>query len=110
MRGAARGGGRGDDAHRRPWPSGCAPRSTSSAAAASRSLLLEGGAELAGSFLDAGEVDQLRLFYAPLLLGGGRPLAVRSGASEVAAGERPLAVDWERSGDDVLLRARLREW
>ncbi len=74
------------------------------------SLLLEGGAELAGSFLDAGEVDQLRLFYAPLLLGGGRPLAVRSGASEVAAGERPLAVDWERSGDDVLLSARLREW
>jgi diaminohydroxyphosphoribosylaminopyrimidine deaminase / 5-amino-6-(5-phosphoribosylamino)uracil reductase len=74
------------------------------------SLLLEGGAELAGSFLDAGEIDQLRLFYAPVLLGGGRPLAVRPGAGEVAGGERPLAVDWQRSGDDMLLRARLREW
>jgi diaminohydroxyphosphoribosylaminopyrimidine deaminase / 5-amino-6-(5-phosphoribosylamino)uracil reductase len=74
------------------------------------SLLLEGGAELAGSFLEAGEVDQLRIFYAPVLLGGGRPLAVRTGASEVAGGERPLAVDWERSGEDMLLSARLREW
>jgi diaminohydroxyphosphoribosylaminopyrimidine deaminase/5-amino-6-(5-phosphoribosylamino)uracil reductase len=74
------------------------------------SLLLEGGAELAGSFLDAGEVDQLRLFYAPVLLGGGRPLAVRAGASDVAGGQRPLAVEWKRSGDDLLLSARLREW
>jgi diaminohydroxyphosphoribosylaminopyrimidine deaminase/5-amino-6-(5-phosphoribosylamino)uracil reductase len=74
------------------------------------SLLVEGGAELAGSFLDAGEVDQLRLFYAPVLLGGGRPLAVRSGVAEVTGGERPLAVECERSGDDVLLSARLREW
>jgi diaminohydroxyphosphoribosylaminopyrimidine deaminase / 5-amino-6-(5-phosphoribosylamino)uracil reductase len=74
------------------------------------SLLLEGGAELAGAFLDASEVDQLRLFYAPVLLGGGRPLATRSAASEVGAGERPLATEWERSGDDMLLAARLREW
>jgi diaminohydroxyphosphoribosylaminopyrimidine deaminase/5-amino-6-(5-phosphoribosylamino)uracil reductase len=74
------------------------------------SLLLEGGAALAGSFLDAGEVDQLRLFYAPVLLGGGRPLAVRSGMADVTGGERPLAVECERSGDDVLLSARLREW
>jgi diaminohydroxyphosphoribosylaminopyrimidine deaminase/5-amino-6-(5-phosphoribosylamino)uracil reductase len=74
------------------------------------SLLVEGGAELAGSFLDAGEVDQLRLFYAPVLLGGGRPFAARSGAAEVASGERPLAVDWQGSGDDVLLSVRLREW
>jgi diaminohydroxyphosphoribosylaminopyrimidine deaminase/5-amino-6-(5-phosphoribosylamino)uracil reductase len=74
------------------------------------SLLLEGGAELAGAFLEAGEVDQLRIFYAPVLLGGGRPLAVRAGASEVAGGERPLAVDWAPSGEDMLLSARLREW
>jgi diaminohydroxyphosphoribosylaminopyrimidine deaminase / 5-amino-6-(5-phosphoribosylamino)uracil reductase len=74
------------------------------------SLLLEGGAALAGAFLDAGEVDELRLFIAPVLLGAGRPLAVREGAPEVAAGERPLAVEWERSGDDLLARARMREW
>ena len=39
-------------------------------------MLLEGGPTLAGSFLDAGEVDELRLFVAPLVLGGAaaRPL------------------------------------
>jgi diaminohydroxyphosphoribosylaminopyrimidine deaminase / 5-amino-6-(5-phosphoribosylamino)uracil reductase len=74
------------------------------------SLLVEGGAGLAGAFLDAGEVDELRLFVAPVLLGAGRPLAIREGVAEVAAAERPLAVEWERSGEDMLVRVRLREW
>jgi diaminohydroxyphosphoribosylaminopyrimidine deaminase/5-amino-6-(5-phosphoribosylamino)uracil reductase len=76
------------------------------------SLLLEGGAELAGSFLDAGEVDELRLFIAPVVLGGeaSRPLAAGEGASGVDAAARALAMDWERSGDDLLIYARLREW
>ncbi len=34
------------------------------------SVLLEGGPHLAGAFLDAGEIDEIRLFLAPLLLGG----------------------------------------
>ena len=34
------------------------------------SVLLEGGATLAASFLAAGEIDELRLFVAPVLLGG----------------------------------------
>src|ERR1700734_1623229 len=33
-------------------------------------ILLEGGPHLAGAFLDAGEIDEIRLFLAPLLLGG----------------------------------------
>jgi diaminohydroxyphosphoribosylaminopyrimidine deaminase/5-amino-6-(5-phosphoribosylamino)uracil reductase len=74
------------------------------------SLLLEGGAELAGSFLAAGEVDELRLFIAPLVLGAGRPLAAGAGAAAIAEAQRPLATAWERSGDDMLVRARLREW
>jgi diaminohydroxyphosphoribosylaminopyrimidine deaminase/5-amino-6-(5-phosphoribosylamino)uracil reductase len=75
------------------------------------SVLLEGGATLAGSFLDAGDVDELRLFVAPVLLGGeGRPLAARPGAPAVAAAERALSLDAEPSGEDVLIRARLREW
>lgn len=76
------------------------------------SLLLEGGARLAGSFLDAGEVDELRLFVAPVVLGGAgsRPLAAGKGAGSIDAAERALAMDTERSGDDLLIRARLREW
>jgi diaminohydroxyphosphoribosylaminopyrimidine deaminase/5-amino-6-(5-phosphoribosylamino)uracil reductase len=76
------------------------------------SLLLEGGATLAGSFLDAGEVDELRLFIAPLLVGGAgaAPLAAGRGAAAIEEAQRALAMDWERSGDDLLVRARLREW
>jgi len=38
-----------------------------------RSVLVEGGAELAGALLAEGLVDRLHLFYAPILLGpGGR--------------------------------------
>jgi diaminohydroxyphosphoribosylaminopyrimidine deaminase/5-amino-6-(5-phosphoribosylamino)uracil reductase len=74
------------------------------------SLLLEGGAELAGSFMAAGEVDELRMFIAPVLLGGGRPLIAGQGAETVAAAQRPLATEFERSGEDLLVRARMREW
>lgn len=75
------------------------------------SLLLEGGATLAGSFFDAREIDELRLFIAPILLGSdARPLAVRSGEPAVAAAERALSLEAKPSGEDVLIRARLREW
>jgi diaminohydroxyphosphoribosylaminopyrimidine deaminase/5-amino-6-(5-phosphoribosylamino)uracil reductase len=76
------------------------------------SLLLEGGATLAGSFIDAGEVDELCVFIAPIVLGGAgaRPLAGGEGATRLADAQRALAMEWERSGDDLLVRARLREW
>ncbi len=74
------------------------------------SLLVEGGAALAGSILDAGEADELRVFVAPLVLGGGRPLAAGEGPARIADAAIPLACDWERSGADMLARARLKEW
>ena len=76
------------------------------------SVLLEGGPTLAGSFLDAGELDELRLFIAPILIGGAgaRPLAEGTGARLVADAWAALALDWESSGGDLLARARMREW
>jgi diaminohydroxyphosphoribosylaminopyrimidine deaminase / 5-amino-6-(5-phosphoribosylamino)uracil reductase len=74
------------------------------------SLLLEGGPVLAGSFAAAGELDQLALFIAPILLGGGRPPLEGEGAGAVGEALRALALDSEPSGDDVLVSARLREW
>jgi len=76
------------------------------------SLLLEGGPTLAGSFLDAGEIDELRMFIAPIVLGGAtaRPLAAGEGAATIADAAPALAMDWDRSGEDLLVRARLREW
>lgn len=76
------------------------------------SLLVEGGAGLAGSFVDAGEVDELRLFVAPILLGGAnaRPLAGGEGKTRIADAERALGVSHELVGDDLLITARMREW
>ena len=46
------------------------------------SLLLEGGPTLAGAFRDADEIDELRLFIAPIVVGGmlARPLIAGNGA------------------------------
>jgi diaminohydroxyphosphoribosylaminopyrimidine deaminase/5-amino-6-(5-phosphoribosylamino)uracil reductase len=75
------------------------------------SLLVEGGATLAGAFLASGEIDELRLFLAPVVLGGdGRALFQTPGASDVDSAPTALDVRSEQSGEDVLIRARMREW
>ena len=76
------------------------------------SVLLEGGPTLAGAFLDANEIDELRLFLAPIVIGGSgaRPLVGGSGAATIADAIPALSMEWERSDADLLVRARLREW
>ncbi|MDP9384263.1 MAG: bifunctional diaminohydroxyphosphoribosylaminopyrimidine deaminase/5-amino-6-(5-phosphoribosylamino)uracil reductase RibD [Actinomycetota bacterium] len=76
------------------------------------SILLEGGPHLAGAFLDAGEVDDIRLFIAPVVLGGGaaRDPLEGEGAERIADATRALSLETERIGEDVLICARLREW
>jgi diaminohydroxyphosphoribosylaminopyrimidine deaminase/5-amino-6-(5-phosphoribosylamino)uracil reductase len=77
-----------------------------------QSLLLEGGPHIAGAFLEAGEIDEARMFIAPLMLGGAKArTAVEGiGVGEIAAGARALAMETERIEDDVLVVARLKEW
>ena len=76
------------------------------------SILLEGGPKLAGAFLDAGELDELRLFLAPVVLGGSnaRDPLEGEGVERIAEATRALAFEVERIADDVLISARLREW
>jgi diaminohydroxyphosphoribosylaminopyrimidine deaminase / 5-amino-6-(5-phosphoribosylamino)uracil reductase len=76
------------------------------------SLLLEGGPTLAGAFADAGEIDELRLFVAPKLLGGAeaRPLLGGAGVGRLADARSALSMEWEACGEDLLIRARMREW
>ena len=74
-----------------------------------RAVLVEGGSDVHGAFVDAGLVDRVAVFVAPRLLGGrqatpsiggfGRPLAgaLRLGTLEVV-----------RVGDDLLIEADLR--
>jgi diaminohydroxyphosphoribosylaminopyrimidine deaminase/5-amino-6-(5-phosphoribosylamino)uracil reductase len=74
------------------------------------SLLLEGGPVLAGSFAAAGALDELELFVAPLLMGGGRAALEGKGAGLIGEALRALAIKSKPVGDDVLISARLREW
>jgi diaminohydroxyphosphoribosylaminopyrimidine deaminase/5-amino-6-(5-phosphoribosylamino)uracil reductase len=76
------------------------------------SILLEGGPHLAGNFLDAGEVDEIRLFLAPLVLGGrtARDPLEGEGVEQIADAVRALTLECERVGEDLLVSARMREW
>lgn len=72
-----------------------------------RSIMVEGGATTAASFLKAGLVNRLYLFSAPILLGGGRSWTKDLFISEM--GQRlvlksPKTVSFE---DDLLITGRL---
>jgi diaminohydroxyphosphoribosylaminopyrimidine deaminase / 5-amino-6-(5-phosphoribosylamino)uracil reductase len=76
------------------------------------SVLLEGGPRLAGAFLDAGEVDELRFFFAPIVVGGrtARDPVEGAGAERISQATRALDLGCERVEEDLLVRARVREW
>jgi diaminohydroxyphosphoribosylaminopyrimidine deaminase / 5-amino-6-(5-phosphoribosylamino)uracil reductase len=77
-----------------------------------QSMLLEGGPRLAGSFLDAQQVDEMRLFLAPIAIGGrgARILLEGEGSGSVAEAQRADSVEVAMVDGDVLITARLREW
>lgn len=72
-----------------------------------RAVLLEGGPTLAGAFADAGLVDTVVAYFAPLLLGGGgRPALGGSGAGSLAGARRLRLSSVEALGADVRVVAR----
>jgi diaminohydroxyphosphoribosylaminopyrimidine deaminase/5-amino-6-(5-phosphoribosylamino)uracil reductase len=77
-----------------------------------QSVLLEGGPHLAGAFFDAGEIDEARVFMAPLLAGGSRARGALDGQGVELIGDarRALAQTVEQIDDDVLVTARFTEW
>lgn len=73
-----------------------------------RSVLLEGGPTLAGSFVAAGLVDRVVAYIAPALIGGGGvPALAGAGAPSIDAAWRLRLDEVERLGPDVRLIARL---
>lgn len=71
-------------------------------------VLVEGGARLFGSFLDARAINEAWVFVAPRLIGGtAAPSAVGGAGVEKIAGALQTAdVQVEQIGDDVLMMAR----
>jgi diaminohydroxyphosphoribosylaminopyrimidine deaminase/5-amino-6-(5-phosphoribosylamino)uracil reductase len=72
-------------------------------------LMIEGGAELAGSILAARLADELHAFVAPILLGPrGRPGAVDwAGPATPADAPRIASATWELCGSDAYVRGPL---
>jgi diaminohydroxyphosphoribosylaminopyrimidine deaminase/5-amino-6-(5-phosphoribosylamino)uracil reductase len=73
-------------------------------------LLVEGGGQVLGSFLDSGEVDEVRVFVSPMLIGGSHaptPIA-GEGISRLADVFRLHTFQTQTIGTDVLITGRLR--
>jgi diaminohydroxyphosphoribosylaminopyrimidine deaminase / 5-amino-6-(5-phosphoribosylamino)uracil reductase len=77
-----------------------------------QSLLLEGGPHLAGAFLEADEIDEARMFIAPLLTGGrdAKTAVEGIGIERIASAPHALHLEVDRLDDDVLIVARLKDW
>ena len=71
-------------------------------------VLVEGGAETARSFLVAGLIDRVHLFYAPLLLGGRDAVGMLGGDSpgRIAEALALEQVETERVGPDLYVTGR----
>jgi len=71
-----------------------------------RAVLVEGGGEIHGAFLDAGLVDRVAMFAAPLLIGGRGATPVVGGAGrELKSAVRLGGFAVTTLGDDLLIAA-----
>lgn len=74
-------------------------------------LLVEGGAGYAGAYFDAGLVDRLVLFVAPLVIGGQSAISAIGGlgALSVEHAARALRMRTRQIGDDLCIEADFTE-
>lgn len=73
------------------------------------SLLVEGGGEVNGAFLNAGLAQRVAFFYAPMVLGGRKALRGVGGIGAASLAEAPKLTQarWRRLGADWLLTAKV---
>jgi diaminohydroxyphosphoribosylaminopyrimidine deaminase / 5-amino-6-(5-phosphoribosylamino)uracil reductase len=76
-----------------------------------QSVFVEGGAGLAGAFVESGAVDVVRWFLAPILVGGDQAPGALGGVglARLADAARLHEPDVTRIGDDILCAGRLIE-
>lgn len=73
------------------------------------SVLIEGGAGVLGSFLDADLIDELALFMAPKIIGGGRPAFGGRGVDALDDADRFFFGTPELVGTDFYFRGLRKE-
>jgi len=69
-------------------------------------LHVEAGPTLSGAFLDAGLVDELLIYQAPMLIGEGRPLAALAPLADLGNARRWQLIEATPVGPDLRLRLR----
>jgi diaminohydroxyphosphoribosylaminopyrimidine deaminase/5-amino-6-(5-phosphoribosylamino)uracil reductase len=76
------------------------------------SLMVEGGAEVLGSFFDAGLVDRVCWFVSPVIIGSHRSRAAVAGrgAARLAGAWRLRNVAVERTAGSLLIQGNLSRW
>jgi len=74
-----------------------------------RAVLVEGGGEVHGAFVDAGLVDRVALFLAPRLLGGRAATPAVAGVGRaLESAPRIVGLEVTRVGDDLLVEGDVR--
>lgn len=74
-----------------------------------RRVWLEGGPTLASAFLRAGFIDEIIVYFAPVLLGSGRNAVDDFGVATLGEAPRYTLFDVTRFGDDLRARYRVAE-
>lgn len=72
-------------------------------------LMIEGGGEVLGGFFDADLIDELHLFIAPKLIGGGKPAFGGDGVGALSDSSRFDLTQMEPLGPDQHWRGRRKE-
>jgi diaminohydroxyphosphoribosylaminopyrimidine deaminase/5-amino-6-(5-phosphoribosylamino)uracil reductase len=68
------------------------------------SLLVEGGGQILGSFIDEGIADKVYAFYAPLLVGGAKAVSIQGrGADKMQSATRLANLNFKRFQDNFLV-------
>jgi diaminohydroxyphosphoribosylaminopyrimidine deaminase/5-amino-6-(5-phosphoribosylamino)uracil reductase len=67
-------------------------------------LMVEGGSQVLGAFFDAGAVDEVWAFIAPVIIGGGVSAVAGRGAERVAEALSLTEIEYEHLGGDLLVR------
>jgi diaminohydroxyphosphoribosylaminopyrimidine deaminase/5-amino-6-(5-phosphoribosylamino)uracil reductase len=73
-------------------------------------VLAEGGGEVLGSLLDAGQIDEVHVFIGPKLIGGAEAVGAIGGQGFAKLREAigPANLSVQQLGDDVYIHGRTR--